>query len=119
MNNKITGNLGEDIATEYLKSINYNIVRRNFRCRCGEIDIIAIDKNEIVFIEVKTRNFLGCGNPSEAVDKNKQKHIYMATKYYLYKNNLENHFVRFDVIEVYLKENQYKIEHLKGVEIYK
>ena len=53
--NKETGKLGEDIAVHYLKQNGYVILDRNFECRQGEIDIIALDKKEIVFIEVKTR----------------------------------------------------------------
>ena len=85
----------------------------NFNCIQGEIDIIAKDNNEIVFIEVKTRTSKKYGEAKEAVNKNKQKHILNAAKYYLYKNCLENAFVRIDVIEVYLEGNAKVIHHLK------
>ena len=116
--NQEIGKLGEDIAVNYLKDLNYEIIDRNFRCRNGEIDIIAKDKKEYVFIEVKTRSYLCYGKPAEAVNRIKKTHIYKATNYYLYKNHLTNAFVRFDVIEVYLDKGKYKIEHLKNVEIY-
>ncbi len=107
------GKLGEDIATHYLKQNGYTILDRNFECRQGEIDIIAIDKKEIVFIEVKTRTSNKYGTPSEAVNKIKRKHMLQTIKYYLYIRNLSDEFVRIDVIEVYIKDNVYKVNHIK------
>ena len=108
-----TGKIGEDIASKYLSSINYKILERNFECKRGEIDIIAIDNEELVFIEVKTRSSAIYGRPSEAVDDVKKKHIYKAAEYYVYIRNLENEKIRFDVIEVYKKNNKYIINHIK------
>lgn len=111
--NQEIGKLGEDIAVNYLKQKGYKILDRNFECRQGEIDIIATDKNEIVFIEVKTRTSNKYGTPSEAVNKIKQKHMLQTIKYYLYIRNLSDEFVRIDVIEVYIKDNVYKVNHIK------
>lgn len=111
--NKETGKLGEDIAVHYLKQNGYVILDRNFECRQGEIDIIALDKREIVFIEVKTRTSNKYGAPSEAVNKIKQKHILQSIKYYLYIRNLSDEFIRIDVIEVYINNNVYKVNHIK------
>lgn len=111
--NKETGKLGEDIAVNYLKQNRYTILDRNFECRQGEIDIIALDKKEIVFIEVKTRTSNKYGTPSEAVNKIKQKHMLQTIKYYLYIRNLSDEFIRIDVIEVYIKNNVYKVNHIK------
>lgn len=110
-----TGVEGEDIANRYLKMNNYTILDRNFSCRQGEIDIIAKDNimNEYVFIEVKTRKNDKYGEPVEAVDKKKQKHIVYATEYYVYKNELENAFIRFDVISIYKN----KLTHYKDCEM--
>lgn len=112
-----TGKLGEDIACNYLINCGYNVIERNFYCKQGEIDIIAIDEktSELVFVEVKTRKNFSYGKPSEAVNENKQKHIYNSAKYYLYSRNLENEFVRIDVIEVFFKGKEFKINHLKQV----
>jgi len=107
------GKLGEDIATHYLKQNGYTILDRNFECRQGELDIIALDKKEIVFIEVKTRTSNKYGTPSEAVNKIKQKHMLQTIKYYLYIRNLSDEFVRIDVIEVYVKDNVYEVNHIK------
>ena len=107
------GTEGEDEAVRYLQQKGYKIIQRNFECRQGEIDIIAKEQEEYVFIEVKTRQNFHYGMPCEAVTEYKQKHIWNATKYYLYSHKLENHLVRFDVIEVYKKNNKFYIHHIK------
>lgn len=101
---KKLGNNGEDEATEHLANSNYEILFRNFSCNYGEIDIIALDKNvipnELVFVEVKNRSNTNCGNPSEAVNFVKIRHIYKVAMYFMYLYNIENYPARFDVIEV-------------------
>ena len=109
------GKLGEEIVTQYLNQKGYKIIERNSTCKQGEIDIICIDKKELVFIEVKTRTNDKFGKPVEAVDVNKKKHLFKAIKYYLYSRNLENEYVRIDVIEVYLYEQSYRINHIKQI----
>lgn len=114
MNHKqIEGRVGEDAATYYLQKEGYIIICRNFSCFQGEIDIIAKDGNNLVFVEVKTRTSTRYGEAKEAVDENKQKHIYKAAEYYLYKNRLEDKFVRIDVIEVYVHNGKVSINHIK------
>ena len=110
------GKWGENLACQYLEKHNYKIIKRNFLCRQGEIDIIAKDntQNEMVFIEVKTRSNFKYGNPAEAVDKNKKQHMLQAIKYYIYKNHIKNTPLRIDVIEVYIFEI-YKINHIKQI----
>ena len=116
--NKVKGNLGEDIACHYLEENNYKILERNFTSYRGEIDIIALDKGEIVFIEVKTRTQVYCGIPSESVNISKQKQLYKVAEYYLYANRIYDTRVRFDVIEIYLYgSDSYKINHIKDAVI--
>ena len=112
---KKLGNLGEKLAAEYLEKKNYKIIEKNFYCKHGEIDIIAENKNELVFIEVKTRSNINFGTPSEAVDYKKQKRIYTSAKYLLYKNKIPEIPIRFDVIEVYIKYGKVKINHIKQI----
>lgn len=116
--NKEIGNLGERIATEYLINQDYYILEKNFRCKLGEIDIIAIDKidkNELVFIEVKTRFQDYYGTPSDSVNNPKINHLYKAAAFFLMINNLENRFIRFDVIEIYKKtKDKLHINHIKN-----
>lgn len=114
--NQALGKVGENLACRYLKEKGYKILCRNFRCRQGEIDIIAQDKNEIVFIEVKTRISLNSGLPSEAVNKQKKKHILKVSKYFIYINKLEGRNIRFDIIEIYKKDKFY-INHIKNIDI--
>lgn len=108
-----TGKIGEDLVVKYLEQNGYTIIERNFECRQGEIDIIAKDKDEIVFIEVKTRTNENYGKPKEAVDETKKKHIYKSSEFYVYINHLENEPIRIDVIEVYKKQEKFTIHHIK------
>ncbi|EPS50345.1 hypothetical protein CFSAN002367_12475 [Clostridium botulinum CFSAN002367] len=83
--NKDIGSFGETIAVDYIKNCGYIILERNFRCKLGEIDIIAKDKNFIVFIEVKTRYSYIYGSPSEAITFRKQNKIYKTAQLYIIK----------------------------------
>ena len=109
------GKEGEEYACQFLERKGYQIIQRNFSSKQGEIDIIAKDKEEYVFIEVKTRHNFHYGMPSEAVTKRKQNHLWHATKYYLYLHKLENVYVRFDVIEIIKKKEQFYFNHIKQV----
>ena len=115
MDNRELGAWGEKKAAGYLRLHGYKIIEMNCRFRQGEIDIIAKDKDEYVFIEVKTRQNFNYGIPSEAVDERKQKHIWNATQYYIYSHNLENKYIRIDVIEVYKKKNKLYLNHIKQI----
>lgn len=115
MHNRDLGNWGEGQAAKFLRKKGYEIITRNFYSYQGEIDIIAKDKNEIVFCEVKTRRNISFGMPADSVNYYKKKHIQATAKYYLYKNNINNTSVRFDIIEVYLINHKIKINHLKNI----
>ena len=109
------GNTGENLATEYLEKQGYTILERNFYCKQGEIDIIAKDKNEIVFIEVKSSSNKLFGIPSEAVTKQKIKHLFRTARYFLYKNKMINEYIRFDVVEILIKSGKFNINHIKQI----
>lgn len=114
--NKIKGTLGENIVNNYIKKCGYKVISRNFKCNFGEIDIIFKDENEIVFGEVKTRTGINYGFPAESVTYFKRKHILNTAKYFLYKYNIKDICVRFDVIEVYLFDDKKpEINHIKNV----
>ncbi len=110
MNNKEKGDLGEHIAKDYLLSKGAKILETNYKIKSGEIDIITKLDEDIVFVEVKSRTNVKFGYPSEAVNYKKIKKITDIAKYYILKNNLYNTSIRFDVIEVYLKDK--KINHI-------
>ncbi len=100
IHNKITGQCGEDIASEYLKKKGYKILERNYKNKIGEIDIVAKYKEDLVFVEVKTRSSDKFGTPAEAVTYYKKQRIVNCTKYYLMQHPTDMN-IRFDVIEVY------------------
>jgi len=92
------GKIGEEKAIVFLKNNGYKILDKNFRTRFGEIDIIAEEKNDIVFIEVKTRTNYSFGVPQLAVDIKKQKKITKAALHYIKIKNISNKNFRFDVV---------------------
>lgn len=94
------GKKGEDFAEKLLKKNNYKIIERNFTIRGGEIDIIAKDKETLVFVEVKLRKNSDYGRPSEFVTPYKQEKLIYTAKNYLAKTGSENVMCRFDVVEL-------------------
>ncbi len=103
--NKQIGYYGEQLCENYLISIGYNILCRNFSCKVGEIDIIARDKSFICFIEVKTRYNNIYGVPCESVIGAKEYKIFRVAQYYINKYNLHKNYFRFDVAEVCLNHH--------------
>lgn len=112
---KQTGNVGEEYTVRYLKKNGYRILERNFRLKCGEIDIIAQKGEYIIFTEVKTRaaNFLA--RPYEAVDRRKIAKILKTAAIYIAQNQLDAYF-RFDVSEVFTDSNSGKVTGINYIE---
>lgn len=112
MNKRDLGNSMEKVAADYLVSQGLKIVENNYRCRIGEIDIIAVEENEVernpydrrktyVFVEVKYRKDAKKGLPYEAVDyKKRNKIINVARLYGMTKGGLDGYNIRFDVISI-------------------
>ncbi len=110
---KSFGEKGEELAAEYLKSLGYEIIQRNYRFGHGEIDIIAKDKETLVFVEVKTRENLKFGPPELAITKKKQRQIKKIGEAYLYENNISDTQCRIDVIAILMERNkQPKLNHI-------
>jgi putative endonuclease len=105
VSNQETGQLGEKLASAYLRKHGYKIIETNYRCAHGEIDILARHKHTLVFIEVKCRRNRDFGLPVEAVTAGKQKKMVAAALYYLQTHPQENENWRIDVVSIELAEN--------------
>ena len=110
MNSISTGQEGQKIAEDYLKKTGYKIIVTNFRTRLGEIDIIAEEKGQFVFIEVKYRKGPNFGLGFEAVNKKKLAKINLVAEQYL-KNNKTTKNCRIDVVSI----DGVNIQHFKNV----
>ncbi len=112
----LLGRWGESLAAAYLQKKRYTIVAANYRCRMGEVDLIAEDKKHLVFVEVKLRKSAEFARAMEFVDRKKQERIKQTALLYLAQHETEKP-VRFDVIEVYapqgLDTKKPKITHLE------
>ena len=114
-NRIVLGDRGEGRAVRHLESLGYEIIERNYRCRYGEIDIVARESGDLVFVEVKTRRGNDFGYPSEAVDHRKQAKLIRTGQNYLIKKNLGEIDCRFDIVEVYYLDGQpVRVEVIKG-----
>lgn len=100
INKRQLGNNKEEYACRFLENKGYIIKERNFRYKHGEIDIIALKNNELVFIEVKYRSSDRYGMPYEAVDYRKRQRIINASRFYISVNNIFDLQIRYDVISI-------------------
>ncbi|MDD3593063.1 MAG: YraN family protein [Candidatus Gastranaerophilales bacterium] len=115
INNRTTGNNGEDLAVEFLQQSGFKIIERNWHYgKLGEIDIIAVDKDVLVFVEVKARRSLACGHPLEAISYKKLEQIKMTGLAYLSQCSQKYNSYRFDAISVILG-HQPQIELVKNI----
>lgn len=122
--NKVTGNRGEGLATEYLQKKGYEILERNYRSKWGEVDIIAKTKSEtrnskdevVVFVEVKTKTTDRYGEPWEMVSHWKIEQVKRMGEVWCREFGWEGR-VRVDVVGVYLDEEEPRIEHWESVDI--
>jgi len=105
-----TGKLGEDIAAGHLTGAGYEILERNFRCPLGEIDIVARDRETLVFVEVRSRRTDSYGSPLESVGFAKQKKLSLVAAYYLNRHDLHLMKARFDVVAVKLRPSRPEVE---------
>ncbi len=113
--NLTLGARGEEIAVAFLKGRKYTVMERNFRCRGGEVDIIARDGKTLVFVEVKTRRSLSFGPPQAAVTPFKQRQISKAALTWLAKKRLDEASARFDVIAILLQDHDVpRIDHIRN-----
>src|SRR3970040_3038229 len=111
---KSTGETGEHSACSYLEAQGYEIIIKNYKCRIGEIDVIARDRDVLCFIEVKTRRNNSYGPPYLAVTRNKQKQIsFVALHFFANRSDSFSGF-RFDVVSINRVNGKNEIELYKG-----
>ncbi|HET9946552.1 MAG TPA: YraN family protein [Patescibacteria group bacterium] len=111
------GKAGENIAAEYLKKHGYKILERNFQGKQGEIDIISIKDNVLVFVEVKTRRSVQFGTPLEAIRHAKLDAILLTAGYYTATHHNLPSQQRIDAIAVILDEKltPISVEHMENI----
>jgi putative endonuclease len=108
------GKAGEDLACVELRRLGYAIIDRRFRTRVGEIDIVAVDRGTLVFVEVKTRRTVACGTPAEAVTFLKQRRMTAMAAEYLFRKRLAGKNCRFDVVAITISDGKPAIELFAG-----
>ena len=114
MSNILIGKKGEEIACKYLVNKGFKILETNKRfSKFCEIDIIALDKNTLVFVEVKTRKSDICGSPAEAITKTKLRHIQTGLLTFIQEHPGYKKY-RIDAVAIILTP-ELKIEHLKNI----
>ncbi|HTF48269.1 MAG TPA: YraN family protein [Pseudonocardia sp.] len=94
------GRRGEDLAVEYLQRRGFVVLSRNWRCRDGELDVVAVDQTRLVVCEVKTRSGTAFGEPAEAVTRSKAARIRRVTQAWLSEHQVRWCEIRFDVVAV-------------------
>ena len=112
MNTRKRGEQGESTAVDYLQKKGYRILERNFRYERGEIDIVAKDHNELVFVEVKARHSKLFGDPEESITEAKCRQLWKVAEGYLFKHDLEDQHCRFDVVAIEYQNNVPVVRHL-------
>jgi putative endonuclease len=100
IHNISAGQEGERIAAVFLKNNGYRILERNYRCPIGEIDIVAREKNDLVFVEVKARKTSALGYPEQAVGYRKQRKMSQLALWYIQEKKMHGVNARFDVVAV-------------------
>jgi putative endonuclease len=109
----IVGRTGEDVAVQYLLQRGYYILERNYRCRFGEIDLVARDGDTLTFIEVKTRRSRTFGPAAAAVTHTKQRHLIKASQMYMVQHGKRDDLCRFDVVTIDMDGQESRIELIK------
>ena len=111
------GERGENLAVARLKKLGYRILVRNYRIRLGEIDIIAEDKDTLVFVEVKARTGTSFGSPVEAITARKKRQLAKVAMQYISQHGLDNRPARFDVVSVVFQDSRGTGQGTGSVEI--
>lgn len=114
--NQALGRFGESLAVRYLEARGYQILDRNWRCRHGEIDIVARSGKQLAFVEVKTRSSNRYGHPFEAITPSKLSRMYVLARLWCVAHPSEGSRPRLDVIGILVARGSTPlVEHLAGV----
>ena len=113
LHTRAKGKQGEDAAVDYLLKKGYRILERNFRYDRGEIDVVAEDQDQLVFVEVKARRSKLFGDPEEAITEAKCKQLRKVAEGYLFEHNLDDRPCRFDVVAIEYEKNVPIIRHFE------
>jgi putative endonuclease len=113
INRRVQGKVGEDLAANFLERNGFKIIKRNYRFERGEIDLIAEEGDELVFVEVKARRSSAFGAPEDAVTEEKQKQVHAVADGYLFEYDIDNRPCRFDVVAVEFKNGNAEIRHIR------
>lgn len=100
------GERGETAACGFLKTRGYEILEKNYKCKLGEIDVIARRQGRLAFVEIKTRTSVQFGTPQEAVDLRKQEKIFKIAQWYLKEKKMPKSPIAFDVVAILWREGQ-------------
>jgi putative endonuclease len=114
MNKRAEGTKGEDLAAAYLERSGYRIIERNYRFERGEIDLIALEGDELVFIEVKARRSAAFGLPQEAITPQKEEQIKKVAEGYLFEHQIEDQACRFDVVAIAYERGRADIQLIRN-----
>jgi putative endonuclease len=114
MEKKELGKKGEEVALRFLKRKGYRIIETNYVCKLGEMDLIAKEKDTLVFIEVKTRTSMMFGPPQLAVNPSKQRQLSKVALNFLKEKKLEDVKARFDVVAILLGQKGEEIELIRN-----
>ena len=114
INRRIQGKAGEDLAARFLEQQGLKIIKRNYRFERGEIDLIAEEGDELVFVEVKARRSTAFGSPEDAVTEEKQEQVHTVAEGYLFEHDIDNRPCRFDVIAIEFRNNKADIRHIRN-----
>lgn len=112
MNTSELGKIGENLAVKHLTEKGYQIIEKNYRFKKNEIDLVAQYENQIIIIEVKTRQTAEIGEPWMAVTRSKQKSIIQVANHYIQTKQIDLH-TRFDIISIVHNNFRTKIEHIE------
>lgn len=111
---KQRGAAGESLAMRFLEREGMKILQRNYRYERGEIDIVAEEGEEIVFVEVKARRSKAFGEPEDAVTDQKQEQLRKVAEGYLFEHELSDRACRFDVVAIFFHNGRAEFNHIKN-----